>query len=72
MTNVTKGGRCFNGAHRDSGVIVHIVAGPIPNGPWMDKALCGVRPGQKGYGWAESHREANCTKCLKKKGGQNA
>jgi len=66
----TKAGRCFNGWHRDSGIIVHAVE-PLPStyssaSPWFTKAICGVAPGLRGYGWSESNRQINCPKCLSK------
>lgn len=63
-----KGGRCYNGFHRDRGQIVHYVPA-MPdgsNGDWFDKALCGVVPGRRSYGWSDSNKEVNCPKCLKK------
>lgn len=63
-----KGGRCFNGAHRDRGQIVHLVE-PLPpncNGDWFKKALCGAETGRRSYGWTTSIGPANCPKCLKK------
>ena len=72
MLAAVKGGRCFNGAHRDRGQIVHGVItkdGKEPNGYWGSKALCGSEPGLRGYGWSQTDKEVNCTKCLKKLGG---
>lgn len=67
MFKVKKGGRCFNGAHRDAGIIVHALKNaPNYSGPCFEKALCGAEPGLRGYGWAETEREVNCPKCLKK------
>jgi len=63
---VTKTGRAFNGAHRDAGTIVHLVAGPQPHGDWFNKALCGTEPGRRGNGWALSNNGVTCTKCIKK------
>lgn len=65
-----KSGRAFNGAHRDAGIIVHLVE-ELPKhycsgSFWGDKALCGVQPGIRGNGWTTSNREVNCPKCLKK------
>jgi len=65
-----KGGRCFNGFHRDRGVVVHAVE-PLPphsGGDWFTKALCGAIPGDRGYGWSETSKDINCPKCLKKMG----
>lgn len=64
--NVTKAGRCFNGAHRDSGKIVHFVPDEEPSGFWGTKALCGTEPGVRGYGWTLSTKKVNCPKCNKK------
>jgi hypothetical protein len=63
-----KSGRAWNGAHRDSGNIVHAVK-PLPvstSGDWFTKALCGTEPGRRGNGWANSKLEISCPKCLKK------
>ena len=70
-TNVRKAGRCWNGAHRDSGTVVHIVPEKEPTYPWFTKALCGAQPGRSGYGWTGTKQDVNCPKCLKKKGGSN-
>jgi len=61
-------GRCFNGAERDRGTIVHLVEEqPVTScGDWFDKALCGSQPGFRGNGWTKSDKDANCPKCLKK------
>lgn len=67
MLSVTKGGRCFNGAHRDAGQIVHAI--PVdtePSGFWGAPALCGAEPGRRGYGWAISTKTVTCPKCIKK------
>lgn len=66
VSHVYKGGRCFNGAHRDAGTIVHIINGSEPNGFWGGKSLCGARPGMRGYGWAPTKKDVNCEKCLLK------
>lgn len=62
-----KGGRCFNGAHRDRGQIVHAVI-PLnnPNGHWFTSALCNSVPGRRSYGWSKTDKEVNCPKCIKK------
>jgi hypothetical protein len=65
-SNVYKGGRCFNGAHRDAGTIVHIIQGEEPNGYWGGKALCGAEPGRRSYGWSKTEKETNCQKCIKR------
>ncbi len=67
-SNVRKGGRCWNGFHRDGGVIIHIKEGTEPSGFWGGKALCGTEVGYRGYGWAKESldRHANCPKCVKK------
>lgn len=64
--SATKAGRCFNGAHRDSGVIVHAIPNKDINGPNMSKSLCGTKPGLRGYGWSDSNKEINCQNCLNK------
>jgi hypothetical protein len=64
-----KTGRCFNGAERDGGRIIHLVK-PLPEnsaGDWFIKALCGTQPGKRGNGWSLHHGPANCPKCLKQK-----
>jgi hypothetical protein len=65
-STVYKGGRCWNGVHRDAGRIVHLIEGKEPNGFWGGKALCGVEPGRGAYGWVMTSRKANCHKCIKK------
>ena len=62
----TKGGRCWNGAHRDAGQIVHLVPPINGHGAWFSTALCGAEPGRRSYGWSESNKEVNCEKCKKK------
>ena len=66
VSNVYKGGRCWNGAHRDAGTVVHIVRGKESNGFWGAKAFCGARPGNRGNGWAQTSQAPNCPNCLKK------
>lgn len=63
-----KGGRCWNGAHRDAGAIVHAVESqpPTTGGYWGNKALCGAEPGRRGYGWTTTNNKINCEKCLKR------
>lgn len=63
-------GRCFNGFHRDSGTVIHLVPAKPPRcgGDWFDKALCGTMPGLRGNGWTLAHEQtATCPKCIKKK-----
>lgn len=61
-----KSGRCFNGAQRDQGAVVHAVpdADPIS---W-EPALCGTQPGYRGNGWKDPiiDGEITCIRCLKK------
>jgi hypothetical protein len=61
-----KAGRCWNGFHKDSGVIVHSVP-PQPesvSGPHFEKALCRAVPGRSGYGWVSvPGKEINCSRC---------
>jgi hypothetical protein len=66
MANVIKSGRAFNGFHRDSGIIVHMIEGDEPNGFWGGKALCGTEPGYRGNGWYKTRNEPTCPKCLKR------
>ena len=66
FVSARKGGRCFNGAHRDSGVIRHAVEPSKSEGYWGNKASCGTSPGLRSYGWTTDEREINCEKCLKK------
>lgn len=69
--HVSKGGRCWNGAHRDSGKLIHAVicedrfAARI-SGPFFNKSVCGTTPGRTSYGWVEEEGEVSCPKCLKK------
>lgn len=65
-----KSGRAFNGFHRDAGTIVHAVK-PLPSNVssasgWFTKAACGVEPGRRGNGWANSNQSVNCARCLNK------
>lgn len=64
-----KAGRSFNGAHRDAGTIIHFVPSMPENtsGFWGYKALCGVEPGRRGYGWNGTEKPATCSKCIAKK-----
>jgi len=67
-TTATKSGRAWNGAHRDAGVIVHLVLKMPENtaGFWGVAALCGTNPGSRGNGWHKSNQQASCKRCLKK------
>lgn len=58
-----KGGRSWNGFHRDKGLIVHAVPEHQHNGFWGTKAACGTEPGRRGYGWSDTAKEINCDKC---------
>lgn len=62
----SRGGRVWSAAQRDAGKVIHWVATPPCNGFWGNAALCGIRPGSRGYGWAQESREATCQKCLKR------
>ena len=66
ISTVYKGGRCWNGAHRDAGTIIHIIEGEKPNGDWFGKALCGSEPGRRAYGWVLTDKPVNCRKCIHK------
>jgi hypothetical protein len=68
VVSAYKAGRSFNGAHRDAGIIIHLVPAltSSTNGFWGDKALCGVKPGNRGYGWANTYMAPTCEKCIKK------
>lgn len=67
IVKVYKAGRCFNGAHRDAGTIVHAVEiEEVPAGFFGYPALCRTEPGIRGYGWAETESEVTCPKCIKK------
>jgi hypothetical protein len=58
-----KGGRVWNGAQRDSGIIFHAIS----KGNWYDPALCGAKTGIRSYGWVEEESETvSCPKCVKK------
>lgn len=61
-----KSGRAFNGAHRDSGRLVHLVP-PLSGataGFWGSKALCGTIPGYRGNGWHEVNKPVSCARCI--------
>jgi len=62
-TAATKAGRCWNGAQRDRGSVVHAVP-DFENLTFKD-ALCGAYPGRKSAGWARSDRPVSCPRCLK-------
>lgn len=69
MTTAIKSGRAFNGFEKDKGKVVHFVE-PLPVGTggfWGNKALCGVKPGNRGNGWHEVNNIVNCPKCIKKR-----
>ena len=68
LKSAYKAGRCFNGAHRDRGTIIHIVPSLRDGcvGDWFEKSLCGVVPGNRSFGWSESNKEPTCEKCIKK------
>lgn len=73
IVTAVKGGRCWNGAHRDAGHVHHAVFCTDPtgdvNGFWGNPALCGVTPGIRGYGWVpKAGEQVTCLKCLKKLG----
>ena len=62
-----KGGRCWNGAHRDAGRVNHalpVVAGDTS----FDTAVCGTKPGARSYGWVLTNNSeaVTCERCLKK------
>lgn len=63
-----KVGRCFNGAHRDAGTIVHLVPAKKEgcSGDWFAKALCGTEPGRRGNGWSATDNITTCEKCITK------
>jgi hypothetical protein len=65
-STVIKSGRAFNGAHRDAGTIVHLIAGGEVNGFWGGKSLCGTEPGRRGNGWHKVDKDATCYKCKTK------
>jgi len=69
LKTAIKSGRAWNGFHRDSGTIVHLVR-PLPEsttGFWGGKALCGTEPSSGGNGWADTERALNCPKCINKR-----
>ena len=68
MLPAVKGGRCWNGAHRDAGQIIHLVPAmpTYSSGDWFYKAVCGTEPGRRSYGWNKTDKDANCPKCLKR------
>lgn len=67
--SVRKGGRCWNGAHRDAGTLIHLINAPSDvrnvHGSFAT-ALCGAEPGRRSYGWTPDEREVNCLKCKNK------
>lgn len=69
FTFAKKSGRAFNGAHRDSGTIVHIIEGDElydQHFGW-ETALCGTKPGQRGNGWQYDRKFIpSCQKCIDK------
>jgi len=65
IAKVYKGGKCWNGAHRDAGTVIHIVEGKEQNGFWGRKAFCGAKPGSRGNGWVQTFQEPTCAKCIK-------
>lgn len=65
-TTAYKAGRCWNGFHLDSGMIVHLLEGVI-SVPCFSKAICGTETGLRSYGWAKTTKEVTCPKCIKRK-----
>lgn len=63
---VVKSGRCFNGASRDSGSVIHIITGIDENDlPSWQKALCGSEPATKlGNGWTNVYQAPTCQVCI--------
>jgi hypothetical protein len=64
-----KGGRSWNGFHKDRGQIVHAVSNDEESIPayWGGKAACGTETGSRSFGWSHvPEKEINCPKCLKK------
>lgn len=62
-----KGGRCWNGAHRDAGRVTHSL--PLTAGDTsFDTAVCGTKPGERSYGWVIAGRGqgVTCKRCLAK------
>jgi hypothetical protein len=59
------GGRCWNGAHRDAGKVVHAVRPLTGGGSNFNTAVCGRTPGGRSYGLAETADEVNCPRCKK-------
>jgi hypothetical protein len=56
------GGRCADGAERDSGTLYHLV-------DKSGKALCGKRPGRRSAGWFEAYilpQPVTCAACLRR------
>jgi hypothetical protein len=68
MLPAVKGGRAFNGNHKDKGLIVHYVyeMTNYSEGDWFNKSLCGTEPNERSYGWTKTDKNVNCKKCLKK------
>lgn len=63
-----KGGRCWNGAHRDMGQVIHALPFDQESGNASFAALCGTKPGYRSYGWVQVQEvlAPTCKKCLKK------
>lgn len=55
-----KGGRSRAGSD-SKGTVIHAVPGNVQNGFWGTPAMCGAKPGQKGYGWSELISELSQT-----------
>jgi hypothetical protein len=66
--SAVKAGRCYNGAHRDRGQVVHAVEplSDTSSGCWFNKAICGAQPSGRSYGWDNTSSKVNCTKCIKR------
>jgi hypothetical protein len=44
--------------------LYHIISSNIENGSMVGKAICGIKPGRRSYGWYPVDEKATCPKCL--------
>ena len=51
-------GRCADGAERDGGTQVHLIADS------QQTALCGAKPGRLSAGWSYADAHATCPRCV--------
>ncbi len=46
--------------------LYHIISSDIENGSMAGKAICGIKPGRRSYGWYPVDEKATCPKCLQR------